>query len=255
MLGTWDKDNIFHPISLPNLQSLHLDCFKDNEWADRRRVQPLTIWHSLVPALQQVATLPDTPSSARITALGVSRSGPDDKSIHRTFLRCNIKKEARDTKTWAFPVTDLLGLNSSPADYIRMRDGESYVILDSRDIITIAGGQPWRTLATGTRLPTAWTRGKVLMPDHGIFEYTEWNIAHRRNHPMLIQNERISGQSLIDAEEREGYLNTESLIEKTPKGFVRYGGPVWRNWRLYAEDDDGPDGLTPDAPNATVGRD
>jgi hypothetical protein len=138
------------------------------------------------------------------------------------------------------------------AHYIRMRDEEAYVVLDTRDFIDIAGGRPWRTLATGARLPTAWTRGKALMEDYGIFEYAEWTEAHPRNHPMLIRNERLAGQRLISAEEREGYQNTASLAELTPEGFVRYGGYTWKNWRLYREDEEGPEDWDPYAPNGSV---
>ncbi|CEI63228.1 hypothetical protein FVEN_g233 [Fusarium venenatum] len=254
MLGTWDYDKIFHPISLPCLESLHFDCFEDKVWTHRRPVQTLKIWHSLVPALQQVATLSDTPSSARITALGVSPEGlSDDLSIHPTYLRCDVRRESSNTKTWAFPVSPLPGPEPLRAvNYIRMRDGESYVAVDRRDVVTIAGEHPWRTLATGTRLPTDWTRGKELMPDYGIFDYEEWIKIYPKKRPLLILNEELCGQRLISAEEREGYQNTENLVEKTPKGYVRYGGPVWQYDELFDEEDEGPEGLTPDAPNANA---
>jgi hypothetical protein len=99
MLGTWDRDKTFHPISLPHIQSLHLDCIENDEWADLHQPRPLKAWHSLAYGLRQVATLPETPDSAQLTVLGVSPSGGEsDKSIYRTFLRCSVKKEARDTK-------------------------------------------------------------------------------------------------------------------------------------------------------------
>ncbi|KAJ4021120.1 hypothetical protein NW753_014537 [Fusarium oxysporum] len=87
------------------------------------------------------------------------------------------------------------------------------------------------------------------MPDHGIFEYAEWSKKYPKKQPMLIRNERLAGQCLISAEEREGYQNTASLVEQTPEGFVRYGGPVSRNWQLYGEDEEGPEDWNPDAPN------
>ncbi|KNB10681.1 hypothetical protein FOXG_10826 [Fusarium oxysporum f. sp. lycopersici 4287] len=254
MLGTWDKHKVFHPISLPHLRSLHLLCIENNEWADLHQPRPLSTWHSLIHGLQQVATLPETSSPARITVLGVLPSGGEpDKSIYRTFLHCNVGKQARDTKTWALPVTWLAGLNHTPAYYIRIRNGEAFVVLDKRDCIGIAGGRPWRTLTTGARLPTAWTCGKALMPDHGIFEYAEWSKTYPKKQPMLIRNEKLAGQCLISAEEREGYQNIASLVEQTPEGFVRYGGPVSRNWQLYREDEEGPEDWNPDAPNGPVG--
>lgn len=134
-----------------------------------------------------------------------------------------------------------------------MRNGQAFVVLDSRDYIGIAGGRPCRTLATGTRLPTAWAWGKAFMPDYGIFEYTEWAKTHPQKHPMLIRDERLAGQCLIGAEEREGYQNTVSLVEQTPEGFVQYGGPVWWNWQLYREDEEGPEDWKTDAPNGPVG--
>ncbi|KAK7600680.1 hypothetical protein V3481_002210 [Fusarium oxysporum f. sp. vasinfectum] len=91
------------------------------------------------------------------------------------------------------------------------------------------------------------------MPDYGIFEYAEWSKTYAKKQPMLIRNERLAGQCLISAEEREGYQNTASLVEQTPEGFVRYGGPVSRNWQLYGEDEEGPEDWNPDAPNGPVG--
>ncbi|KAF4434502.1 F-box-like domain-containing [Fusarium acutatum] len=253
ILGTWDKDKVFHPISLPHLRSLHLVCIENNEWADLHQPRPLSTWHSVIHGLQQVAKLPETSSAARITVLGVlSSGGESDKSIYRTFLRCNVGKEARDTKTWAFPVTWLVGLNHTPAHYIRMRNGEGFVVLDKRDYIDIAGGRSWRTLTTGARLPTAWTCGKPLMPDHGIFQYAEWSKMYPKKQPMLIRNERLAGQCLIGVKNRQGYENTASLVEQTPEGFVRYGGPVSRNWQLYRKDEEGPEDWNPDAPNGPV---
>ncbi|EMT73462.1 hypothetical protein FOC4_g10000825 [Fusarium odoratissimum] len=102
-------------------------------------------------------------------------------------------------------------------------------------------------------LPTAWTCGKALMPDYGIFEYAEWSKTYPKKQPMLIRNEKLAGQCLISAEEREGYQNTASLVEQTPEGFVRHGGPVSRNWKLYREDEEGPEDWNPDAPNGPVG--
>lgn len=254
MLGTWDRDKTFHPISLPYLQRFHLDYVEKEKREDLHQPRPLTTWSSLAHGLQKVAMLPETPNSARITVLGVTPSGGEcDYSIHRTFLRCNISDKGRDAKTWAFPITGLAGLNHRQAYYIRMGDEEAFVVLDKRDFISVAGGQSSKTLATGTRLPAAWTNGKALMPDYGIFEYAEWSKMYPKKHPMLIRNERLAGQCLIRAEEREGYQNTTSLVEQTPEGFVRYGGDVSRNWRLYRVDEEGPEDWDPDAPNGPVG--
>lgn len=254
ILGTWDKDKAFHPISLPHLRHLHLDCIEKDQRIDLHQPRPLTTWRSLIHGLQQLAMLSETPDSAEMTVLGVSPSGGNsDTSIYRTFLRCRVRKKACDTKTWAFPVTGLAGLKHTQAHYIRMKDTEAFVVLDLRDYISVAGGRPWETLATGTRLPTAWTGRKALMPDHGIFGYAEWSKMYPKKHPMLIRNERLAGQCLIRAEEREGYQNTTSLVEQTPEGFVRYGGDVSRNWRLYREDEEGPEDWDPDAPNEPVG--
>ncbi|KIL92403.1 hypothetical protein FAVG1_04814 [Fusarium avenaceum] len=254
ILGTWDKEKTFYPISLPHLRCFHLDYVEKEKREDLHQLQPLTTWNSLVHGLQQVAMLPETPPSAKMTVLGVSPSGGEcDYSTYRTFLRCNIRTEARDTKTWAFPITGLAGLNHRQAYYIRMRGSEAFVVLDTRDFISVAGGQPWKTLDTGTRLPAAWSGGKALMPDYGIFEYAEWTRLYPRRHPMLIRNERLAGQCLISAEEREGYQNTTSLVEQTPEGFVRYGGYVWRNWQLYSEDEAGPEDWDPDGPDGPWG--
>jgi hypothetical protein len=151
-----------------------------------------------------------------------------------------MKKESHGLKkeTWAFPAIWQRGDIQTSAWYIRMSD-EAYVARDRNDIIAMAGGRPWRTLSTGTRLPKALAHGKELMPDDGIFNHRDWTKMYPKKQPCLIYNERKAGMSLIHAELQEGY-EERSLLEYTPKGFVRYGGPVWQNTRLYAEDDEPP---------------
>lgn len=247
MLGTWDANEGFHPISLPAIRSLHIDCVGDARSGKRgcaerhQKAWPLTVGHSMVEALEQVVKLPKT-ASADFTFLGTSPAGDENMALYWTLLRCHVKKEPHGLKkeTWAFPAIWQRGDIQTSAWYIRMRH-EAYVARDRTDIIDMAGGRPWRTLNTGTRLPKALAHGKELMPDDGIFDHKDWTKMYPKKQPCVIYNERKAGMSLLHAELQEGY-EEKSLLEYTPKGFVRYGGPVWQNTRLYAEDDEPPDG-------------
>ncbi|KAI1065611.1 hypothetical protein LB507_001275 [Fusarium sp. FIESC RH6] len=259
MLGTWDADESYHPISLPQIRSLHITCAGESGSGKRgcvdrhQRAQPLTVGHSMVKALQQVVELPET-ASAEFTVLGTSPSGGDDnKALCETRLRCHIRKDAKGvkTETWTFPITWLVGDIRSPAWYIRMRP-EAYVVRDRDDLIVVAGGRPWQTLSTGARLPKAFTLGKKLKPDEDIFNYEDWTERYPKKKPMLVMNERKAGMPLVDAELHEGY-EERSLMEHTPAGFVRYGGPAWGYWRLYAEDDEPPEDWNHDLLRGPVG--
>ncbi|KAH7198401.1 uncharacterized protein B0J16DRAFT_330330 [Fusarium flagelliforme] len=258
MLGTWDVDETFHPISLPQMQSLHISCAGNDISGIRgcverhQEARPLSVSHSMVQALQQVMELQDTASS-EVTILGSSPRGHDNTALCWTLLRCHMRKEPHGvrTETWAYPNSWLLGDIHNPAWYIRMKH-EAYVARERDNIIVVAGGRPWRTLITGTRLPKGLVRGKEFMPDDGLFDHKDWTKMHPKKQPCLIFNERKAGMSLIEAELHEGY-EERSLLEYTPKGFVRYGGPVWQNTRLYAEDDEPPEDWDPDGPNGAVG--
>lgn len=259
MLGTWDAGESFHPISLTQMRSLHI-TFAGYARLEKRgcvgrhqQAQPLTVGHSMVKALQKVVELPET-APAEFTILGTSPSGGDDnKALCETRLRCHIRKEAKavKTETWIFPITWLVGDIRSPAWYIRMKH-EAYVVRERYDLIVVAGGRPWRTLITGARLPKAFTRGKELKPDEGIFDYEDWTKRYPRKKPMLVVNERKAGMTLVHAELQEGY-EERSLMEHTPAGFVRYGGPAWGYWRLYAEDDEPPEDWDHDILRGPVG--
>ncbi|CAG7555729.1 unnamed protein product [Fusarium equiseti] len=204
-------------------------------------------------AEQPPLQLPET-ASAEFTVLGTSPSGGDDnKALCETRLRCHIRKEGKGvkTETWTFPITWLVGDIRSPAWYIRMKS-DAYVVRDRDDLIVVAGGRPWHTLSTGARLPKAFTLGKKMKPDEGIFDYEDWIERYPRKKPMLVMNERKAGMTLVAAELQEGY-EERSLMEHTPARFVRYGGPAWGYWRLYAEDDEPPEDWNHDLLRGPVG--
>ncbi|RGP71215.1 hypothetical protein FLONG3_7165 [Fusarium longipes] len=100
MLGTWDADQCFHPISLPQARSVHINCAGNGRDGTRQcieghqQVQPMTAAQSMVGALQQVMELTET-SSADFSILGHSPSGGNEnEALCETLLRCHIRKEA-----------------------------------------------------------------------------------------------------------------------------------------------------------------
>lgn len=63
IFGSWDSDDCFHPIVLPNLQSLHVPCVgmqNKTSYPKRHRQDQGSLWKSIITALQLVIELPDT---------------------------------------------------------------------------------------------------------------------------------------------------------------------------------------------------
>ncbi|KAJ3550083.1 hypothetical protein NM208_g167 [Fusarium decemcellulare] len=248
MLGTWDSDGNFHPISMPHLRSFHIDSVGLGDSNDEKQEcpfthqqnPPVTTWDMLIQGLQHVVDLPETPA-AEVTVLGRKPYGEyweGDK--HSTFFRCHIRKADMGTTTWAFPIAWLKAPDHPRrrawfSHYIRMND-ENYVSLRSKGEYYITGGRPWRPLITGPRLPTAFRRDTARIPDekYDIWTFAEWKERYPGDEctPALVENEDYTKMRLLDAVERKGYEQIP-LQEETPVGYVR---PINRkmNWhRLW----------------------
>ncbi|KAF5240614.1 hypothetical protein FANTH_9502 [Fusarium anthophilum] len=240
MFGTWDSDDCFHPIALPNIQSLHVDCVgmqHKTPCPERHRQDQWSPWKSIITALQRVVELPNTAADADITVLGsVAPLSSYKRHIYTTLLRCHIRRGR--TTTWAFPTTKYVIEGASEGRYwklslvyIRLKD-ETYMT-DKKWIYPLAAGRPWRILNTDARLPASWSSSAEWVPD-GKLKVKTWDTWAKEKigeGPMLLKNEELAGVRLIDAEEREGY-DEVCLVEKTPAGFVRpsryYGGQLFR---------------------------
>ncbi|KAF5705019.1 hypothetical protein FMUND_12280 [Fusarium mundagurra] len=232
LFGTWDSDGCFHPIALPNIQRLHVDCVgrqHKTPCPERYRQDEGSPWKLIITALQRVVDLPDTSSAdADITVLGsVAPMGSYKRNIYTTLLRCHIKRG--QTTTWAFPTTkyEIDGVSQSrywklSLVYMRLND-EAYMT-EKKWIYSLAAGRPWRLLSTDVRLPASWgsSAGAEWVPDEKlkIKTWEQWAKTKIGEGPMLLKNEELAGMRLIDAELREGYEEV-CLVEKTPAGFVR----------------------------------
>ncbi|KAK2691475.1 hypothetical protein QWA68_008883 [Fusarium oxysporum] len=238
MFGTWDSDDCFHPIALPNLQSLHVPCvgIKNKTLCPERHQQDQgSLWKSIITALQLVVELPDT-ADADITVLGsVAPLSSYKLDTYTTLLRCHIKKGR--TTTWAFPTNryvvggELQGRSwKMLLVYIRLNH-ETYMT-NKQWIYTLAAGRPWRILNTDARLPAPWSSSAEWMPDEKlrIKTWEKWAKGSLDEVPMLLKNEELAGMRLIDAEEREG-CEEVCLVEKTPAGFVRPSR--WHRGQLF----------------------
>ncbi|WKT47169.1 hypothetical protein QSH57_012074 [Fusarium oxysporum f. sp. vasinfectum] len=202
MFGTWDSDDCFHPIVLPNLQSLHVPCvgIKNKTLCPERHQQDQgSLWKSIITALQLVVELPDT-ADADITVLG------------------SLGGELQG-RSWKMLLV-----------YIRLNH-ETYMT-NKQWIYTLAAGRPWRILNTDARLPAPWSSSAEWMPDKKlrIKTWEKWAKGSLDEVPMLLKNEELAGMRLIDAEEREG-CEEVCLVEKTPAGFVRPSR--WHRGQLF----------------------
>ncbi|KAK2477425.1 hypothetical protein H9L39_09913 [Fusarium oxysporum f. sp. albedinis] len=215
MFGTWDSDDCFHPIALPNLQSLHVPCVgmqNKTPCPERHQQDQGSLWKSIITALQLVAELPAT-ADADITVLGsVAPLSSYKLDTYTTLLRCHIEKG--QTTTWAFPTT-------------------KYVVGGELQVgVGRSAGRPWRILNTDARLPAPWSSSAEWMPDEKlkIKTWEKWAKGSLGEVPMLLKNEELAGMRLIDAEEREG-CEEVCLVEKTPAGFVRPSR--WHRGQLF----------------------
>ncbi|RBR03049.1 hypothetical protein FVER53590_01672 [Fusarium verticillioides] len=227
LFGTWDSDGCFHPIALPNIQRLHVDCvgMQHKTPCPERHQDEASVWKSIIPALQRAVELPDT-ADADITVLGsVAPMGSYKRNIYTTLLRCHIKKGR--TTTWAFPTTKYEVEGASQGRFwklslVYMRLNDEAYMTEKKWIYLLASGRPWRMTSTDVRLPASWGSSAEWVTDEKlkIKTWEQWAKTKIGEGPMLLKNEELAGMRLIDAEEREGYEEV-CLVEKTPAGFTR----------------------------------
>ncbi|KAM5353969.1 hypothetical protein ACJ41O_000619 [Fusarium nematophilum] len=213
MLGAWEDGSgqVFRPISLPHIQSLHVDCtgIRKRRVCDNGHPQhpPASLWDSIIRGLQLVVGLQETATAAEITVLGSSpRSGDFRHDIYWTLLRCHVRS-GDGTTTWAFPITNLPRPNDGSKDVFYMRtDSGPFVTFGPALLYDLAGGRPWRMLTTGSKVPAAWDPHAARVSDEevGILTWAEWHERYPMKKPVLSLNEERTGMRLLDAEERKG---------------------------------------------------
>ncbi|KAJ4247114.1 hypothetical protein NW762_013252 [Fusarium torreyae] len=242
MLGTWDPNQIFHPISLPKLRSLHVDCadyLGRRECRDEYHHTPERTWRSIIRGLQHVVDLRET-GTPEVTVLGSSPAGRHpQQDIYQTLLRCHIRKGEDSTTTWAFPTPYMPPPNGNHVfnnRHVRINGGD-FVALGRRPLHYIAGDRPWRILTNGSKLPATWDHHLPWISDEkvGLVAWEEWIERWPRKKSSLAVNEELTGMRLIEAEERKGY-EVKSLVEKTPQGYAR-PTEAWNRARLFREGD------------------
>ncbi|KAF4338796.1 hypothetical protein FBEOM_7298 [Fusarium beomiforme] len=232
-LGEWDSDEKFHSISLPNLRTILIHVAARGACSDKHRHGDKLPWESIIPALQNAIERTD-PAAVEATVLGMgNHTGPGQCM---TSLRCHIRKGC--IKTWAFPFVRILRQKERYKlvhAYIRLEHG-NYVVPWAK-VFTFAAERAWKTLKTGGRLPAAWTRSSDCISDAklGIWTWEEWTKKYPNEGPMLLENEKVAGMKLIDAEERDGYEEI-CLVEETPPGFVREASFGRMGWLVRAQE-------------------
>lgn len=224
LFGTWDSDGCFHPIALPNIQSLHVDCVgtKHKIPCPEKKQDQGSVWKTIIVALQRVVELPDT-TDADITVLGsVAPLRSCKRNIYTTLLRCHIKRGR--TTTWAFPIIKYVIQRAAQNRYwkvsfVYMRLNDKTYIPEKKWIYALAAGRPWRILNTDARLPASCSAEWVPDQKLKIMTWEQW-VKEKIRDGRTLKNEELAGMRLADAEEREGYEEV-CLGEKTPAKFVR----------------------------------
>ncbi|WAO88720.1 F-box domain-containing protein [Fusarium falciforme] len=250
MLGRWDSGDVFRPIKLACIRSLHIDCVgmdgrkqcdhRHDGDGDRYSYQhtPRSLWDSIIRGLQHAVGLQET-ETGEITVLGSAPRGDDfNKDRYWTLLRCHVRRGHNGTTTWAFPITHIARLNDSEyAWYIRI-DGGTFVTLGKGPLYDLAAGRPWRMSTTGPKLPAAVDPHATRVSDEelGILTEAQWKERYPRKASILWLNEKKTGMRLIDAEEREG-SEMRSAAEMTPEGYVRPAEQGYFRSQVFTEEE------------------
>ncbi|KAF5026911.1 hypothetical protein F66182_941 [Fusarium sp. NRRL 66182] len=244
MLGTWDSDDVFHPVYLPHIRKLQIRCPDDyigKQCSNRRGAGS---WTSYVQALQHVADLERT-KAAEFTVFAFNQYDYRfPMPVHETIFRCHVRGGQGETTTWAFPFASLPRRvhhpgrdRSKDAHYIRTDLGK-FVTHGKEALFSLAEGRPWRATSNGARLPATLATNAAWVSDEelGIFTEKDWRERFDPMIPYLWDNERKAGAQLLCAEERRG-VNWTHVAESTPEGWIR-PREKWYGARIFREDED-----------------
>ncbi|PGH15716.1 hypothetical protein AJ80_05424 [Polytolypa hystricis UAMH7299] len=243
--NTFDSTREFVPISLPNIQTLVVNCnalgkgrisrYDTNSLPLDWDIVPwrITAWDSITGALQRLVKIDGSyPPSAKLVVFDRIYES-EDRSKYSTFLHSEMISQT----TLAYPCRDV-------ASAVRLRDQHLLRTLDGRELLAnshtfsaFTEGQFWKSTICGARLPAPLvatgsrsTLSVNITEDHlSMWPTDKWR---RRNPDMcaLWKNETILGQRLLDGEisERPMFLSRYPVGERTPPGFVRSGRNGYR---------------------------
>ncbi|KAH6623173.1 hypothetical protein F5144DRAFT_471254, partial [Chaetomium tenue] len=227
----------YHPITLPNMQTLLVNCKRawktapicpntPDSTSPTPTPAPQDSWDSVTAGLHALATTTTKPNHVNPSAslYAVTSTPPDDSDASRyiTLIRADITRQT----SHAFPVAFVT--RGPPAAWLmRTGGGEKVISSDTAALVGVVEGQAgWvTTVSGGARLPgrvaVEWGLGSIgegLVEEGGV-----WRAANPRKMHLLWYNEQVSGQRLLDGEVRAGeaYLEREPLVEKTPAGWQR----------------------------------
>lgn len=225
-----DTTGSYHPIALPNMQSILVNCRR--AWgtapicADAADAASCAdCWDSVTHALQALAATPGlAPPTASLSALTATPQDNADKSRYITVIRSDLTRQA----SHAFPVAFVC--RGPTAWLMRTGSGREVISSDTAALVATAEGEEagWVTTAReGVRLPmqvaAEWGLERSESP---VEEVGGWRAANPRKMHLLWYNEQVSGERLLDGEVRqgEGYLERVAVVERTPEGWKREEG-------------------------------
>lgn len=232
ILPTNGNTQSFNPISLPNMESMVVNClrFGGKTLMDTCHlgIYPTPgVWSSVTQAFQLLTKKEAShKESAKFYVIGCIGDDNNDKSIYTTFTR----SEMLSNSTCAMPARMVW----MTADTWLLRDSEGREFMSRiGTMMPIVEGEMWTTVNRGARVPTAMlvengNRGFVAacLPEKlRIRMSREWREENPKKMCWLWRNESVAGVSLLEAEKREGddFLSQLPIVENTPRGWARNG--------------------------------
>lgn len=223
-----DDTESYHPITLPNMESLLVNCRR--AWGTAPictsapdSTPPPDSWASVTRGLQALLATPEASRVRPGAHLCVVTSTPQnhsDASRYITLIRADIVRRT----SHAFPVA-FVSRGPPVAWLMRTGDRREVISSDTATLVAAAEGDArWVAARGGLRLPVQiageWGLGVEESP---LEEGSAWRAANPRKMHLLWYNEQLSGDRLLDGEVRVGdaYLSREPLVERTPAGWQR----------------------------------
>ncbi|EER24751.1 F-box domain containing protein [Coccidioides posadasii C735 delta SOWgp] len=238
----------FEPVSLPNIQTLMVDCIADNANLPKHckhpkmARHPFTGWDSVTEALKRVVEQDGShPPSARLFVLSSLPLNNTNQRSCTAFARAEMVSQT----TYTLPFCIFAFTNQYHGWMLRTPDGRE-IFSTVWTLKDFAEGGVWKTIVGGSRIPAEvlLQKEKSFIPalyveeKLPIMSLKEWTARYPDISCPLWRNELQAGVRLLDGEKREGpeeYLSRRPVTEKTPPGFVRLRSEAYIN--LYGQDD------------------
>ncbi|RSL77697.1 hypothetical protein CEP51_008832 [Fusarium floridanum] len=180
----------------------------------------------MIRALGHVAKKKGTAPGGKLSVLGKAfRGGQRGEKYYQTLLRCDMRGGEEGTTTLAFPAEHFPRTNAIWGGLYTRTDKETAMMRSIDSFYDIAGGRPWRTAASGARLPVSPFPDVIWLSDKdaGIFTEEEWKEKFPGGSRTLWEDEKTVGARLMDFEERKNDIDLRKVQEKLPNGFIREG--------------------------------